>query len=299
MTFELKRNETVPDGIRRIVFERIDRALHILEKRKTVRDRAVHEARKRFKEVRGVLRLVRPELGERQFRRENRAFRDAGRPLSNVRDAKALLDSLDDLAAHYGITPTSHSFVRLRSALAARRRDVRQRVFKKDRATTSIVRKVRKSSRRVRKWPLHRKGWKAIAIGLEKTYGKCRETMHTALRNNGDESLHEWRKCTKNLRYEIEVLARVFPNVMEPIAETSHRLTDLLGKDHDLAVLQQFVENELPSTDGDGERELLKPLVERRRKELQKEGRELGQKLFAENKREFVHRIHGYWKAWG
>ncbi len=297
MTFELKRKETVPDGIRRIISERIDKALDVLDSRKIVRDEAVHKARKRFKEVRGVLRLVRNELGEKQFRRENRTFRDASRPLSKVRDAKVLLDTLDELAARYGIIRSSGSFRRLRVALAARRRQVRRRVFKKDLATPSIVREVRASSRRMGNWSLNRKGWRAIADGLGETYSKCRETMHAALRDNDDESLHEWRKRTKNLRYEIELLARAFPSAMEPMADASHQLTDLLGKDHDLAVLEQLVENELRSV-ADAERELLKPLVEQRRKELLKEGRELGRKLFAENDEEFVHRIHGYWKAW-
>ncbi len=296
-TLELKRKETVPDGIRRIICERIDKALDVLNHRTIVRDEAVHEARKRFKEVRGVLRLVRSELGEKQFSRENRTFRDAGRPLSQLRDARVLLDTLDELAARYGITRSSASFKHLRLTLAARRREIRRRVFKKDRATPSIVREVRASSRRVGKWSLRRKGWKAIADGLRETYGKCREAMHAALRDSDDESLHEWRKRTKILRYEIELLARAFPDVMEPMAEASHRLTHLLGKDHDLAVLQQLLENELRPV-ADTERELLKPLVEQRRKELLKEGRDLGRKLFAENDEEFVRRIHGYWKAW-
>jgi len=300
MAFELKRKESVPDGIRRITCERIDRAIEVLDGngRKLVRDEAVHEARKRFKEVRGALRLVRDELGNKQFDRENRTFRDAGRPLSEVRDAKVLLDTLDELARHYKVRLNSGSFKRLRSALRARRRDVRRRVLKKDRATTSIVREVRRSSRRVRDWPLARKGWNAIADGLRETYRKGRVAMQDALRDNDDESLHEWRKRTKDLRYEIELLACAFPEAMQPMAEASHHLTDLLGQDHDLAVLQQIVEDELKDLDADDERELLNPLVAQRRKELLKEARKLGRKLFAEGDDDFVDRIHGYWKAW-
>ncbi|HEY7087968.1 MAG TPA: hypothetical protein VH518_07755 [Tepidisphaeraceae bacterium] len=81
MSFKLKRKETVPEGIRRVVCERIDRAVQSLDgngRRKRVRDEAVHEARKRFKQVRGALRMVQDELGEKGFDRENRTFRDAG-----------------------------------------------------------------------------------------------------------------------------------------------------------------------------------------------------------------------------
>ena len=65
-----------------------------------------------------------------------------------------------------------------------------------------------------------------------------------------------------------------------------------------MAVLQQIVEDELKDLDADDERELLNPLVAQRRKELLKEARKLGRKLFAEGDDDFVDRIHGYWKAW-
>ena len=39
--------------------------------------------RKCFKKVRAVLRLIRPETGEKTYRAENTCFRDAARPLTD------------------------------------------------------------------------------------------------------------------------------------------------------------------------------------------------------------------------
>ena len=121
MSFELKRKEAVPDGIRRVVCERIEKALDSLDGngRKSVDDEAVHEARKRFKQVRGALRLVERELGGKPFDRENHTFRDAGRPLSEVRDAKVMVETLDALADHYKDQLSSGSFKQLQAALEA------------------------------------------------------------------------------------------------------------------------------------------------------------------------------------
>ena len=80
-------------------------------------DDAVHQVRKHFKQVRGALRMVRKELGGKQFNRENRTFRDAGRPLSEVRDAKVMVDTIDELTEHYKGQLTSRSFNRLRGAV--------------------------------------------------------------------------------------------------------------------------------------------------------------------------------------
>jgi hypothetical protein len=96
MAFELEKDETARKGIRRIACNRIEKALEAIGgKSSSMSDHAVHEVRKRFKEIRGVLRLVRDEIGEKTFNRENQIFRDAGRPLSKLRDAKVMIDSLD------------------------------------------------------------------------------------------------------------------------------------------------------------------------------------------------------------
>jgi hypothetical protein len=81
MAFELKRKETVPDGIRRVACERMEKAVQVLDGngRKGVGDEAVHEARKQFKQVRGALRMVRKDLGGKKFDRENRTLRQLNR----------------------------------------------------------------------------------------------------------------------------------------------------------------------------------------------------------------------------
>jgi hypothetical protein len=102
MVFHLKADESVSKGIRRIARKEIEKAQQELaDPRETSTEEVVHGARKRFKRVRAVVRLVREGLGERRYRRENACFRDAARPLSEVRDAHALVQTLDRLAEHY------------------------------------------------------------------------------------------------------------------------------------------------------------------------------------------------------
>src|SRR5262249_53506969 len=102
MAFELKPEETHRKGDRRLVPKQMEEALeHLTGPHKESRDEAVHEARKCFKKIRAVLRLVRPVIGEKSYREENICFRDAGRPLTEVRDAKIFIETLDQLAEHF------------------------------------------------------------------------------------------------------------------------------------------------------------------------------------------------------
>jgi CHAD domain-containing protein len=297
MSLALKKGERIPKGVRRIVCKRIDKALKkVSPKSQAVSDIAVHEARKRFKEIRGTLRLIRDELGEKNFRRENRTFRDAGRPLSALRDAKVLVDTLDNLVAHFNGRVKPDSFAKLKRTLIERRRETRDRVLQQDRVVSDIARRVRIAKKRVRRWPLQRRGWKAIEGGLRKVYRQGRQALDAVRSDATDESLHEWRKRAKDLRYELELLQAVWPEMIKPLAEQAHHLTDLLGEDHDLAVLRVLAEEEADEASPiDGE--LLFALIDERRSALQREGIELGQKLYEERDREFVDRLRGYWKV--
>src|ERR671919_166855 len=96
--FRLDDGERVPDGVRRIARGQLDLSIERLEG-DTHEDlgTAVHETRKSLKRLRAIARLARDELGDETYRRENVAFRDAGRRLAGARDDQVLLETLDAL----------------------------------------------------------------------------------------------------------------------------------------------------------------------------------------------------------
>jgi hypothetical protein len=99
MSFELHADESLTAGCRRVRVKEVKKALQELSAAEAPdADEDVHEARKRFKKVRALFKLVRRGLGPAVYRRENATFRDTGRPLTEVRDAKVLVDTLDRLA---------------------------------------------------------------------------------------------------------------------------------------------------------------------------------------------------------
>lgn len=300
MAFELKQGEKVPKGVRRIVTRRIDKALKTLESTgKSISDPAVHNARKRFKEIRGTLRLVRGEMGDKAFERENKTFRDAGRTLSKLRDAKVLVDSLDQLVGQFGRRMKVKSLLQLRRALVKRRREMREKLSGRDKTVSGIVSKVEDARKRLKKWPLKRSGWKAIGPGLKQVYEQGQKAMAAAREKGSDGALHEWRKRAKDLRYELELLKGGWPQNIEALAEQAHKLTDLLGDDHDLAVLSSVANEQFGEQFGEEnsvETQLLFALIDERRKTLQREALLMGGKLYEAKPEEFVRRIKGYWK---
>src|SRR5258708_19387926 len=103
MAFRFEPGEPVAAEARRIVVGRLGAAIgHLGEP-------DVHEARKRLKEARALLRLVAPALGG-GARAEVMALRDAARQLSAARDAEALVEAFEKIQA--GIDPSLRRRVR-------------------------------------------------------------------------------------------------------------------------------------------------------------------------------------------
>jgi len=300
VSFRLQADESVADAIRRLACKQIDKALDRLTARGkgTVRDEAVHDARKRCKKVRALLRLVRKDLGSRSFDRENTNFRDAARPLTEVRDAKALVDALDKLLDHFAGEVSSRRFVKVRQGLQSDQRGVRRRVLDQEDAFAKVTRAVKSAGKRVKEWNIGPDKWSTLGRGLQSVYKSCQRAFSEATADPTVDNLHEWRKQVKYLWHQLQVLESIWPEVMKELSGQAHGLADLLGDDHDLAVLRQKLVAETDKASNSSTPETLLALIDRRREELQHAAFLVGKRFFYDRPRAFADRLKTYWKAW-
>jgi CHAD domain-containing protein len=297
MAFELEPAESWRKAIRRIARKQMTSALVTLSQAgEEQRDEAVHETRKSFKKIRAVLRLVRAQVGSKRYRTENTCFRDAGRPLTRVRDAKIVIDAFDKLVAYQGEQASQHSFAAIRHALEQNLNTVRQRVLDEEGAFGKVAKEVKKARKRTKCWANVPKGWAAIAAGLAEAYRRAGAAHAAATTDPSVDKLHEWRKQTKYLYYQLELLRPICPEQMEKLVKETDRMGELLGDDHDLAVLRQFLTEE-PGRFGDAG-DTLAPLIDRRRAELEQDGIARGRRFFEDAPEDFTARLKALWKTW-
>ncbi|HEY7159258.1 MAG TPA: CHAD domain-containing protein [Gemmataceae bacterium] len=299
MSFELKADESLRKGVRRIVRTQMEGALEYLTgPQKGSRDEAVHEARKCFKKIRAVLRLVRPAISTKSYRGENICFRDAGRPLTKVRDAKIFIETLDQLVEHFKEHVAGRSFADVRQTLKYNLRDVRKRVLDEQNAFAVVSETVRKAQERIKSWADVPNKGAVVRAGLEDVYRRARDAYEAAAADSTVEELHEWRKQAKYLRYQLEVLRPIWPGRMEELANEADRMGDLLGDDHDLAMLRRMLTEDPEHFGAASDREVLSALIDRRRAGLEQEALLLGRRFFQDSPRDFARRLKGYWKTW-
>jgi CHAD domain-containing protein len=295
-SYRLEADEAVPKGIVRIALGRIENAIAELEsKTDSSSEEAVHEARKDMKKLRGLLRLVRGEVGGDVYRRENICFRDAGQELSGVRDADVMLATLGDLEERYPEDLPADAAGGLRQALEAHK--LRTAAGARKQAAARVVEILTAARGRVGRWPLERDGFEALAGGLGRSYRRGRRAFRAARAEPTTENLHEWRKRSKDHWYHLRLLKEAWPPVMEALAEEAHELSDRLGDDHDLAVLRGWAHEHATSLGGMESVYAFDELVQRRRGELQREAFVLGARLYADKPKTFIRQLERWWDA--
>ena len=297
MAFTFRYGEKLNHGIRRIAHECIQHTLRQLQNEAVDRSTAIHEARKTFKRLRSLLRLVRFETGDDFYREQNIFYRDLGRKLSVARDAHVAGETLDMLLHLYADLVDHHEQQPLREALLARKYDLERQVAE-DRATIDLViAELEEARKAIKNWPKlpHRFG--TLRKGLETVYAKGQAAMEEAAKAPFTDAFHEWRKQVKHLLYQLYLLSDTWPAVLVPFAETVDYLSDLLSQDHDLAVLQQMVREDEWARPYREAFELLDPHLEEMRADLQDATWPVARRIYAEAPEAFVQRMKQYWKV--
>lgn len=286
MAFEIRLQRDISAEIRRVAREEMDRAVRALEGARAGRFKGVHDARKRFKAIRALLRLVGPRLGP-IFRRENRWYRDAARKLAGVREAQASLETLDQLG--------NAEDAALRRELEARYEARRGLQFRDTDALAVLVKDLAEARERVAGWPLAGEGFEVIETGLRAIYRRGRNGFRRALRGATARELHEWRKDVKYHRHHLELLVHLWPDVLKGAAATARRLGDLLGDHHDLYELRALLSTSPGLAGGASERESVLAAAERRSREVEAHAMTVGGLVYAEKPGRFVARMRAYW----
>src|SRR6266404_4033781 len=97
MSYELRADETLGDGICRIVCRQIEDAICASKTKQNGKGSPVHETRKHLKKARAALRLVRGEVERDLWKKEDRCLGKVAQLISQVRDAEVRLQTVRQL----------------------------------------------------------------------------------------------------------------------------------------------------------------------------------------------------------
>jgi hypothetical protein len=317
--FALLPGESPAQGLRRIALAQLDLALEELQGEidRQSAARAVHETRKALKRLRALVRLLRDELPQGEFARENAALREAGRRLASAREGEVMLNTLEGLLArHPRRLGRGRSLAELREALAEERDRAALGALLGDSATRrELIGELGAVRSRVLQWRLpERPGMRLAEDGLRRIYRQGRRRYRRVLAGKGERSrvMHEWRKRVKDLRHAAEMIDRVDPRGrdhgrhgrgqrgsgrarrrkqaarIQRLARRADALGELLGEDHDLAVFAERVRTDPGFRLGRGTRKALLRLIARRRRRLRRRALRQGERIYGRRPKAFL-----------
>ena len=225
------KDRSATKALRRIARERLEDSVALVDADRMPRVALIHELRKNVKKTRALLRLVRP--GFDAYARENAALRDAGRMLSDLRDADVLAQSFDNVATRVYMPPEALAALRDRviaAPIAARDPDA---VLK---AHAEAIAEV---AGRALKWEVAEAGFEAFEKGLERSWTAAQKAMRAAETEPSGEALHLWRKRVKDHWYHARILQPIWPEMMTHHMAAAETLGETLGDARDLAYLAE------------------------------------------------------------
>jgi CHAD domain-containing protein len=295
---------TAPE-LRRVLADQLGVAVEKLRVEGGPDAEAIHDVRKHLKKARSALRLARGDLGRGVVRHANAVLRDCGQELSSQRDADAMVETAERLRE-----PAEEAGPTSRTAVDALHRAVAERADAERTGAGSVrVTGVAVELDRLDRWLAlvapQAEGWEALAPGVRRQYGRGADALASLGDAPTDEQLHDWRKRAKDLWYHLRLLRDLWPESIKPLVKAASHLADLLGDDHDLAVLaallrpdEDGVEPPMPPVDLPAEQvDLVDDLIATERARLQSEARRLGALLYADSPRAWTDRHGAWWRT--
>lgn len=293
MAYRFQARTALDADIRRIMREQIVKAIADLGFREGDRHEAVHEARKRFKKLRGLLILARPAHAA-FARAETARYRDAARALSGTRDRTALIEALDELERHVGGEAETDAFAVVRTALELKREAAAETLGDPEAVVAATIETLQEGQGRLDGFvvkPGAKRRRATVTAGLQANYARARRDLRAALRSGDSEAFHDLRKRIKYLAMHLKLLADVWPEALTPLERTADAVAEDLGRDHDYAVLRAEMEADPASFGAPADLAAVRARLDRHQEDLRAGAVEAVSRLLADKPKAFAARM--------
>jgi CHAD domain-containing protein len=292
VNYYIRKNLSIEESIRAIGEELVNEAVEECSSTQLSNHEIIHESRKRCKRLRGLVRIVRPEIGF-IYQEENIFFRDLARKLSLTRDQHASTETLRKLQKRFKNKSLHRDIDFLISKI-----ELSEDITESNKLIKDFEKEISESFSRIKNWKVNTKGFDAIEGGLRKTYIRGRLAMREAFISPTSENYHEWRKRAKYHYYHLELLTPIWGKIMKAYTNEAHGLSELLGYDHDLCLLYENLNaSDMPGVDEIINGKILEAISKEQSK-LRNIISILGKKIYSEKPDVLLNRIGRWWSIW-
>jgi len=246
-----------------------------IDKPSISKDKKIHAIRVMSKKLRSLLYLIKPSLQDKKFfESQNQFYKQLSKSLSIERETKVMHDTFQWLLKRNKLS--QNSFENIQASLQQNQENKTDPDIDKN---IEICRQaIDMALENLDTIKTIQYQIKDLEKGFQKTYEKAYDNLNLALMTRDIEDIHMFRKYAKYHMYQIQLLSNQI-KYPKKRAEDLDKLTSLLGKSHDLALLADHLHDNANLTNSD----TLISYAAEEQKKLTKKALKQASKLFKRN----------------
>ena len=269
MSFRIDPRLPLTGEVRRILAAEIAKALQHLDAARSRPEQGLHKCRKRLKSARALLRLV--HSGNETFcTTENQCYRNVAALLAAPREATALIETLDRLAAAFPKESADGGLDAVRDRLVARQHDLHEGAGL-EAAIGAATAACEDGMKRIESLALPDQPEQAadvLAEGARVTLRRAKKALDKAGARGEANDIHDLRKAAKTHGMHLSLLGRLWPTPIKARRKAVDELGERLGELHDLFVMRALLEADDEPLGPHEDTKLLGKLLKRSEKSL-------------------------------
>jgi len=284
------------ESMRNIILSRISYAQDQINSHEDVHT-LIHEIRKTVKRIRAVLKLIRDEIGYSNYYRENSFYRDLGRSLSGVRDSYVLGEVFSSLHERFPDAMKEKDYEAITGTLTRKVERELSDFTEKKGGFDSIHRELDCASGRVEQYCRLRNDFISVEKGIKRIYRRGSRYLSRVRKEFDTAEFHEYRKNTKYLLHQVEIIQPIYPRVLKSYAKSIDKHAELLGETRDYDRLEAYLHDQAGNVIRNAVKSSILGKIENHRGVLLQKIFSKSSLIYAENPKKFVKRLGNYWEA--
>lgn len=271
MSFRIDPRLPLTGEVRRILAEEVGKSLAHLDAARDNPEKALHKCRKRLKNVRALLRLVRS--GDETFcKTENECYRHVSALLAGPREATALIETIDRLAASFPEQSAGGGLDPVRDRLVVRQHEMHAGAGL-DAAIGAATAACAEGLGHIDRLVLPDQPEQAadiLADGARATLRRARKALDRAGSRGAADDFHDLRKAAKTHSMHLSLLGRLWPTPIKARRKAVDELGEQLGDLHDVFVMRALLDADGEPLGSPEDTKLLAKLLKHSEKSLRK-----------------------------
>lgn len=292
MSFEIVENERLGASIRRVACEQIVGAIKASRAARNGKGSPVHRTRKHLKKARAALGLLAVDVKDKRFQREKCRLRDAGRLISDIRDAEVRLETVKQLRSEPN-EPCGRGCAETEELLAF---ELESFIAAFAGWQDEAARNLERAREGIGRWELPDLTSAKVCCAVRKSYRKGRHALKRVEKKETAKRFHTLRKRAKELRHQLRLLRPMQQALFREMTRDLKALSDTLGHAHDLSFVAQRLRSIAGATGRKRQHRALRALLETREKDLWRTALALAERFYALKPKEFSAQIAYYFE---